>query len=212
MMPLSRGIPRLTYLGRVLQLCFFPLGAVAVGELRGLAYAATTLTVMVLATLVYRRDIGHHLKQRWVSQWRQQADEDLNRFDDISSAAWIFIGSLISLSLGIFVGLLVGMEHFARTLGAPALLLFALMTWTVIAGFGLTYLPKSFHLPSMAWTVLLSALLLFWRLNENHRVAPPVPSISNGVRAVGIASTRRRVHFRQTCGVAVTSRCRSEGP
>jgi hypothetical protein len=57
------------------------------------------------------------------------------------------------------------------------LLLFALMSWTILAGFGLTYLPKSMHWPSLAWSVLLLTLLVFWRWNENHRVAPSTSSM-----------------------------------
>ena len=59
----------------------------------------------------------------------------------------------------------------ARPLGAPALLLLALMSWTIFGGFVLTYLPKSYGYPAMTWIPVV-LLLAFYHFNEHHRVAP----------------------------------------
>ena len=269
--PPATGIPRLTYLGRVLQLCFFPVLTVFAGVIvfwvvpqarealhafgdehriseqaffelafvlwllsawyvarllvgkrfepdligscisasfaqavalwlpRALALIAGIAVTWLIARdthqwglvallavtcavtfglLVFRRQIGRLRNQRWVQHWHRRPQEDFERFDSLAPSAWYFIGFLAFISAALLIALPVGMESIARPVGSPALLLFALMSWTIFGGFVLTYLPKSYHLPVLTWIVALLAIA-FSRCNENHVVAPPVAGIRN---------------------------------
>jgi hypothetical protein len=60
--------------------------------------------------------------------------------------------------------------HLARLLGSPALLLFALGSWTMFGGFVLTYLPLSWRWIGLAtWLPLALFVTFAWR--ETHFVA-----------------------------------------
>jgi hypothetical protein len=82
----------------------------------------------------------------------------------------LFITALFVVSYGLLLALPLGMETVARPIGSPALLLCALMSWTIFGGFVLSYFPKSVGYPEVTW-LLLIALVLFAPWNENHYVA-----------------------------------------
>jgi hypothetical protein len=97
---------------------------------------------------------------------------------------------MFSVSAMVLAAVVFGQEAAARTLGAPALLLFAFGSWTVFGSIVLVYLPKSAGWPSLALLPLFAALLAsFW--NENHFVArnggPPLavgrPALADDFRA-----------------------------
>jgi hypothetical protein len=100
-----------------------------------------------------------------------QGSEEYEHFDALTREARRFIYFLFVVSFGVWVAIPWGLEHVARPLGAPALLLLALMSWTIFGGFVLTYLPKSYGYPAMTWIPVL-LVLAFYQFNENHLVAP----------------------------------------
>jgi len=130
----------------------------------------TATGVLVLVGLVFRRQWAQQRNQKWVRQWQMQGRENFQRFDRLSAGAWSFIAALFVVSYALLIALPWGMETVARPIGSPALLLFALMSWTIFGGFVLTYLPKSLGYPAATW-VLLLAIVLFAPVNENHYVA-----------------------------------------
>ena len=174
----AKSLPRLLALLAGLPIAIFLLTKT---QLPGLGLATVLACAIVFFGVVFRRTWGLRRGHRWVTNWRRNGSESTERFDDLSRGAWFFIGLLFALSFGIWLALPIWMESFARWVGAPALLLFALMSWTVFGGFILTYLPKSYHIPSLNWIAAL-ALFFCWRWNENHLVAPPAAGIVNGPR------------------------------
>jgi hypothetical protein len=175
---LAKHLPRLLALFAGLPIAIFLLTKT---QLPGLGLATILACALVFFGVVFRRTWARGRGHRWVANWQRNGSEATERFDDLSVGAWVFIGVLFGISFGIWLALPIWMESFARWVGAPALLLFALMAWTVFGGFMLTYLPKSYHVPSLNWVAAL-ALFLFWRWNENHLVAAPATGISNGPR------------------------------
>jgi hypothetical protein len=151
-------------------------------QLLGLGVGSIAICIIVFVGLVFRRPVAELRKHQWVHNWQQRDNEDIARFDQLSTGARIFIALLFVTSFGLCLALPVFMAPLARWIGAPALLLFALMSWTIFGGVILTYIPKTLHYPSLNW-VVVAALLVCWHWNENHPVAAPVPDISNGPRA-----------------------------
>ena len=175
---LAKHLPRLLALFAGLPIAIFLLTKT---QLPGLGLATTLACALVYIGVVFRRTWGRRQGHQWLANWGRNGGENIERFDDLSGGAWLFIAALFAISFGIWLALPIWMAPFARWVGAPALLLFALMAWTVFGGFILTYLPKSFHVPSLNWVAAV-ALLVFWHWNENHLVAPPTPGVVNGSR------------------------------
>ena len=167
LLALFAGIPIIYYL---LKRQMFGLGAFSIGS-----------CIVVIFGLVYRRNWSRNQQHEWIGNWYRRASEDIDRFDSLARGAQLFIAVLFVLSFGIWLALPVWMAPLARWIGAPALLLFALMSWTIFGGFALTYFPKTLHLPSLAWFAVL-ALFIASLWNENHLVAPPRPDIRNTPR------------------------------
>lgn len=148
------------------------------------AWVGETLVVanmLVFGLVVFRRPLSALAGHRWVDAWTRQSDEQFERFETIGPSGWVFILLLALLSAGLWIALPLGMERVARYVGSPALLLFALMSWTIFGGFVLTYLPKAHGWPGMTWIPLLAALC-FYPLNENHLVTAAAHSLPNAPR------------------------------
>ena len=128
--------------------------------------------VIVLALIALWRSWQALRYANFRPKFTLQGSEEYEHFDALTEHAQRFIYFLFVVSFGVWLAIPLGLAHVARPLGAPALLLLALMSWTIFGGFVLTYLPKSYGYPAMVWVpvVLLFAFYLF---NENHRVAPP---------------------------------------
>jgi hypothetical protein len=126
-------------------------------------------TVLVFIGLVFRRTVGKKLGYQWARDWKPQGNEDFEHIDGLGSIGRGFILALFVLSFGLWLAVPIGMESVARPLGAPALLLFALMSWTLFGGFILTYWPKSVGRAGLAWVPGV-AVILFYVWNENHPV------------------------------------------
>lgn len=84
-------------------------------------------------------------------------------------ATWLllFIGGLLSFASWHWPSPV----EIAREIGAPALLLFALGSWTLFGGFVLTYLPRIMGCMPMAFWLPPLLYLAFEPFNENHYVA-----------------------------------------
>jgi hypothetical protein len=175
----AKHLPRLLALCAGLPIALFLLQH---PQLLGLGVGSILACVIVFVGLVFRRPLAELRQHQWIHNWQQRDNEDIARFNMLSGAARLFIVILFVTSFGLCLALPICMAPLARWVGAPALLLFALMSWTIFGGLILTYIPKSLHYPSVNWVVVL-ALLICWRWNENHTVATPVPGINNAPRA-----------------------------
>lgn len=174
-----------------------PLAVWMIGAFRSpwLGISLCGCSAALFVGLVFRRKVATERNQRWVTNWQRRPHEDFARFDDLAPSAWLFISLLALLSAALLFGLPVGMQHLARPIGAPALLLFALMSWNVFGGFALTYLPKSYHHPAWTW-ILVLALVLFYLRNENHPVAGPATFPSARPRPAVVAAFREWLRSR----------------
>ncbi len=139
-------------------------------ELRTTGALLVVTGVLVLLGLVLRRRWARGRCHEWVSRWQVREPESTESFERLSAGAWAFIAVLFVVSYGLLIALPLGMETVARPIGSPAILLYALMSWAIFGGFVLTYLPKSLGYPAITW-LLLVALIVFARWNENHLVA-----------------------------------------
>jgi hypothetical protein len=147
-----------------------PLDLLVDRELRLTGALLILSGILVLISLVFRRQWARSHQHGWVCRWQAEGPESIERFEALSTGAWLFIMALFVLSFGLLIALPLGMEIVARPIGSPALLLFALMSWAIFGGFVLTYLPKSLGYPEVTW-LLLVVVVLFARWNENHYVA-----------------------------------------
>jgi len=146
-----------------------PIAMLLNQELRPFGVVMIVTAVVLLVGLTYRRQWARSRGDEWLKEWEVRGNEDFERFDRLSSGAWRFIGILFAISLLLLIALPCGMEVIARPIGSAALLLFALMAWTIFGGFVLTYLPKYLGYPAVTWILLVA--LCFYPVNENHYVA-----------------------------------------
>jgi hypothetical protein len=172
---LAKWLPRLLAFAAGLAIPLVLLYRIVFYGQSGLGLLVLVLWVsggIVLAVILFRRSWGQRHHQEWRANWSVRGSEEFERFDALSGSAWAFISLLFVVSFGLWLAIPLGLEHVARPLGAPALLLLALMSWTLFGGFVLTYLPRSYGWPALTW-IPVALLLAFYHWNENHPVAPP---------------------------------------
>jgi hypothetical protein len=174
----AKHLPRILALAAGVPIAIFLLWT---PQLLGLGVTASIICVAVFVGLVFRRSWARRNGHEWVARWHRKEFEDIERFDDLAGWAKAFIALLFVTSIGIAIALPVWMSPFARWIGAPALLLFALMSWNIFGGLVLTYVPKSWHFPAATWIVVV-LVFVSWRWNENHLVAAPAAGIVNAPR------------------------------
>jgi len=175
----ARWLPRLLAL-----LAGTPVALWIALNLKQPVWLGVTLIVsctLVFAGVVFRRPLARLVGDRWVDAWTRRSGEQFERFETIAPTGWAFILLLVFVSVGLWIALPLGMEHVARRVGSPALLLFALMSWTIFGGFVLTYLPKSRGRSALTWVPLLAAVC-FYPLNEGHTVGAPTRTAREAVR------------------------------
>ncbi len=103
---------------------------------------------------------------------RREALAAMAREDRMSTPSRALVVAVLMLQWSIFAALLAWPEATARALGAPALVLLAMGSWTVFGGILLTYVPKALiRIPLTPLPLLL--FIAFSPLNDNHRVANP---------------------------------------
>ncbi|HWW78405.1 MAG TPA: hypothetical protein VNY82_02345 [Steroidobacteraceae bacterium] len=174
----AKHLPRILALAAGVPIAIFLLRT---PQLLGLGVAAGIICVALFVGLVFRRSWARRNGHEWVARWHRKEFEDIERFDDLAGWAKVFIAVLFITSIGIAIALPIWMSPFARWIGAPALLLFALMSWNIFGGLVLTYVPKSWHFPAATWIVVV-LLFVSWHWNENHLVAAPAAGIVNAPR------------------------------
>jgi len=159
-----RWLPRLIGAFSTLPIAaFFWKAGVAVTVL--LPVLAVTLGFFVI--VIYRR--------QWFSSWFELPDgvdsaHQLFRFHELQRLSWRFIGMIFFVSFAVLVAIWFSRVSAARMIGAPALLLIALGSWTAFGSMILTYLPRSHRWPSLALApILLAFIAAIFR--ENHVVA-----------------------------------------
>lgn len=118
-----------------------------------------------------------------------------HRFIRITGRGWALIVVLFAISAFALVLLMHNEPANARWIGAPAILLLALGSWSLFGGFILIYLPRSYGWPSATPFALALLLLSAW-LVENHNVpvGPPPTQKTAGPPAEheGSADTAQR--------------------
>ncbi len=167
----TKHLPRVLAVVAGLPVAGYQLSRGDVPFVQILGIGSLVLCAAVFLGLVFRRWWGRRRNQKWVRFWSRRAGEADERFDVLSGASWLLIGILFAVSFGLCLALPLGLQSVARPLGAAALLMLALMSWNIFGGLVLTYLPKSYHLPGLAWVAGV-LLLVSYRFNENHPVAP----------------------------------------
>jgi hypothetical protein len=184
---LAKGLPRALALVAGLPVPGVLLYRIVVYRQRGLWLVVLSLLVsclIVLALLALWRSWQTLRYANFRPLFTLEGSEEFEHFDALTRRARNFIYFLFVVSFGVWLAIPLGLEHVARPLGAPALLLLALMSWTIFGGFVLTYLPKSHGYPAMTWIPVVLVLVLYhW--NENHRVAPPSNIQNEAPEAVG---------------------------
>lgn len=179
-----------THLPRVLALIaglpialFLLLGPHEVPRLLGLLVLGIALSVFIF--LAFRRPVilrhGPKILKESLGNCPPQVGQ-VYRFDGLHWVSKVAISIAFVFSFGLLLGLLFGMERTARYFGSPALLLFALASWSLFGGLILTYWPKAtFRQPAWTWVPAL-CVLLFASFNENHWVASvavePTPKVT----------------------------------
>jgi hypothetical protein len=163
----------------------------------------TLLTLLFFRGVVMRRQwlaqLGRSTRlppmARMLNGWQTALDQrrsaqpaDARTVAMAPHTGW-FVGLWAVSSLALLIAILQGMEAVARPLGAPALLLMALASWTLCGGLALTYWPKSMGRPALTWLPALAFLLSF-PLNDNHPVArrgsvpnAPLPALNEAFTA-----------------------------
>ncbi|WP_422016808.1 hypothetical protein [Roseateles sp.] len=177
---------------------WLPRGLIAVGGLpvslffllqtRERLVGVLLLAVTAALSLFVWRRRAWLLKLRdgsWLARWlaldvRRDAIAALRREDRMGTPSRVLVALVLLLQWGLFAALLAWPESVARSLGAPALVLFAFGSWIVFGGILLTYVPKALiRIPLTPLPLLL--FFLFAPLNDNHRVAAPDRSASSAV-------------------------------
>ena len=180
---LRRWLPRGLILGGGLPIAgFFLLQARERFIGVGLLAVTAALSLFVWKRRQWLLKLGPgSLLARWLSlDGRRDAIALMAREDRMSTPSRVLVALVLLLQWGIFASLLTWPEATARSLGSPALVLFAMGSWIVFGGLVLTYAPKA--LIGMPLTPLpLLLFIAFAPLNDNHRVADPERSARNTI-------------------------------
>ena len=104
----------------------------------------------------------------------QEPGYGYRRFGRINWKGWLLIGLLSAISFATLLVLWIDGVAVARWVGAPALVLLALGSWSIFGGFALIYLPMSWGFPALTlWPFMLAALFSLWMENHNVPVGSP---------------------------------------
>ena len=151
--------------------------SVALSPVAGIAPWVRPLPAMVAVIffvfVVYRRRLFREL----VHYLPSEPEYAYRRFDRINRRGWTLLIVLAVVPIEIFLMLAIGPRGGSRWLGTPAVVLFALGSWNLSAGFALIYWPLS-----RGWTVLTVYPILWavaisaWMENHNTPIGPPLPA------------------------------------
>lgn len=180
---LRRWLPRALVLGGGLPIAGFFL----MQSRERLIGVALLAVVALLALFVCKRRAwmlklgeGSVLARLLALDGRRTAIADMQREDRMATPSRWLVAVVLLMQWAIFGALVAWPETTARTLGSPAVVLFALGSWIVFGGILLTYVPKAmFGMPLTPLPVVL--FFLFSPFNDNHRVADPERSAKSTV-------------------------------
>lgn len=168
--------------------------------MHGVGAVLTLITLLFFRFVVLRRQwldqLGRSQRLRrmagvvrgwqWALDQRRSVASNDGRSIAMAPHTYGFVGLWAVTSLALLLAILFGMEAVARPLGAPALLLMALASWTLCGGLALTYLPKSLGHPAWTWLPAL-ACLLSAPFNDNHPVAQQAGTVNASLPALDTA-------------------------
>lgn len=160
---IAKWLPRLLGLAACLPLALFTAGT------RRHTVLAIVLMVTSLAFLVFT-----WRRREWISRLRPGTIDRLpaghyRYFERLSP------GSLLTIAIGlllphiVLVAIMASPITVPRAIGAPALMLLAIGSWTLVAGLGFSYWPRVHGWVTLGWLPpLLFAIFSPW--NHNHPV------------------------------------------
>ena len=127
------------------------------------------VAVVFLGFIVFRRKFFGEL----VELLPQEPGYGYRRFGKINWKGWVLLWLLGTISLSTLLLVWIGGAAVARWVGAPALLLIALGSWSIFGGFVLIYVPMAHGYPAWTpWPLVLAALFSLWMENHNVPVGP----------------------------------------
>ncbi|MFN0163814.1 MAG: hypothetical protein ACKVQQ_21480 [Burkholderiales bacterium] len=159
----ARWLPRL--LGVVATL---PLGVAIAFVHLDYGLILGLLSLMFLGFVWKRRSFSSLIDARDASVW---PGVYYGSFERIGPKGRTFIAFLVTISWAVFLAVWLWPIEAARALGAPALLLVALASWTLTGSMLLTYWPRTRGRMSLLWVPVI--LLIVFSGFDNHRVAGP---------------------------------------
>jgi hypothetical protein len=128
------------------------------------------IAVVFLGFVVFRRKFFGEL----VELIPHEPGYGYRRFSKLNWKGWLLVSLLGAVSFFVFLSLCIDEIGVARWIGAPAILLFALGSWSIFGGFVLIYLPMSWRFPAWTpWPFVLAALFSLWMENHNVPLGPP---------------------------------------
>jgi len=89
--------------------------------------------------------------------------------ESLPRGSWRVLQVSFALSWGFLVLLLVFPVSVASTVGAPAILLFAVASWILFGSMVTTYWPLANGYPTLTLPLILAALMMSW-WNDNHTI------------------------------------------
>jgi hypothetical protein len=160
---IAKWLPRLLALAACQPLALFTAGT---GRHAGLA-AVLLATSLAFLAFTWNRRV-------WMARFRPGIAGPLPQgyyryFDRLSPGSWLTIAAGLLLSHLVLVAIMVSPITASRAIGAPALMLLAIGSWTLVAGLGFSYLPRTWGWVTLGWVPLvLFVAFSYW--NDSHPV------------------------------------------
>lgn len=160
---IAKWLPRLLALAACLPLALFTAGT---GRHAGLAAVLLATSLAFLAFTWKRRVLMARFRSGAIGLLPQG---HYRYFDQLSLGSWLTIAAGLLLSHMVLVAIMVSPITASRAIGAPALMLLAMGSWTLVAGLGFSYLPRTQGWVTMGWVpVVLFVAFSHW--NDSHPV------------------------------------------
>lgn len=160
---IAKWLPRLLALAACLPLTLFTAGT---GRHAGLA-AVLLATSLAFLAFTWKRRV-------WMARFRPGTTGPLPQghyryFDRLNMGSWLTIAAGLLLPHLVLVAIMASPITVSRAIGAPALMLLAMGSWTLVAGLGFSYWPRTLGWVTLGWVppVLFVA---FSNWNDNHPV------------------------------------------
>lgn len=152
----AQWLPRLLALAACLPLALFLLGTGKHGLLAGVLIVVSLL--FIVFTWGRRRLIDSPDGSRYYRY-----------FDQLRPSSYITLMIGFAVPHLVLLAILVAPISTARLIGAPALILLAMGTWSLVGGMVLSYWPRTRGWSTLSW-LPVALLLIFSGINDNHPV------------------------------------------